>query len=150
MDSSASSFAIAPVAASDTAAAYDLLRRSRLPLAGLEDHLETLLVARADGRVIGTAALEVYADGVLLRSVAVDPAYQGRGLGRALTAAALDLARRQGAPLAYLLTETADAFFGRLGFRPVSRGDVAPGVQGSVEFTTACPASARVMLLDLA
>ena len=58
-----------------------LLERLHLPLSGVDEHLETALVAREDGQIIGTAALEMYADGALLRSVAVDPAWQGRQFG---------------------------------------------------------------------
>ena len=73
-----------------------LLERSRLPLDGLRDHLATTIVVRQDGRVVGSAALELYQGAALLRSVAVDPALQGRGLGCALTEAALRLARERG------------------------------------------------------
>ena len=52
---------------------------NQLPLDGLREHLGTALVARRDGAVVGVAALEVYQDGVLMRSVAVAPALQGRG-----------------------------------------------------------------------
>jgi amino-acid N-acetyltransferase len=49
----------------------------------------------------------------------------------------------------YLLTETAGAFFPKLGFRPIARADVAPAVLRSAEFTTACPRSALVMVRSL-
>ena len=141
---------IVPAVSADRPAVHDLLRRSGLTLDGLDEHAATLLVAREEGRVVATAALEAYGSAVLLRSVAVDAAHRGRGLGQALTHAALDAARQAGARHVYLLTETAEAFFARLGFRAVPRSEVAPAVRQSVEFTSACPASARVMLLDLA
>jgi len=49
----------------------------------------------------------------------------------------------------YLLTTTAADFFPRCGFRRIARADVAPAVQQSVEFTTACPSSALVMARQL-
>ncbi len=98
---------------------------------------------------MGTAALEVYGTAALLRSVAVSSARRGRGLGQALTAAALDLARQHGVAAVYLLTETASAFFGQLGFRPIARAEVAAAVLSSAEFTTACPQSALVMVRSL-
>jgi amino-acid N-acetyltransferase len=82
--------------------------------------------------------------------VAVDAAARGQGLGQRLTHAALDLARERGIRRVYLLTETADDFFGRFGFRLIDRADVDAAVRESVEFSSACPASARVMLLQLA
>ena len=56
---------------------------------GLSDYLATTLVARADQTVIGSAALEPYGAAALLRSVAVDQAFRGQGLGQRLTQAAL-------------------------------------------------------------
>ena len=84
-----------------------------------------------------------------LRSVAVARDLRDTGLGRRLTEAALDLSRHLGVEEAYLLTETADLFFPHFGFRPIPRSEVPRSVQRSVEFTVACPASARVMVLDL-
>jgi amino-acid N-acetyltransferase len=70
-------------------------------------------------------------------------------LGGRLTSEALGLARERGAERVYLLTETADGYFSRFGFRPVPRPEVPEKVRGSVEFVPACPQSARAMVLDL-
>lgn len=131
--------------ASDAAALRALLDEHQLPIAGLSDHLPTMLVARLDGAVVGSAGLEMYTDGALLRSVAVTRDYQGQHLGRDLTAAAIDLARTMGAPAIYLLTTTAEGYFPKFGFERIQRSDVPSSVQASVEFTSACPASAVVM-----
>ena len=64
-----------------------LLAEHNLPPEGLADHLATTLVARRAGRVIGSAALEMYADGALLRSVAVSREVQNQGIGRKLAEA---------------------------------------------------------------
>jgi amino-acid N-acetyltransferase len=122
-----------------------LLVASRLPPEGLREHLATTFVARDDGRIVGSAALERYADGALLRSVAVLPAYRGRRYARGLTDVAIRLAREFGIPAVYLLTTTADDYFGRYGFERISRSDVPATVQTSVEFTSACPSTATVM-----
>jgi amino-acid N-acetyltransferase len=122
-----------------------LLHQNHLPLDGLGDHLPTTLVARENDRVVGSAALEVYPDGALLRSVAVAPALHGHGLGHDLTEAAITLARELRVPAVYLLTTTAERFFPRFGFERTSRADVPATVQTSIEFTSACPASAIVM-----
>jgi amino-acid N-acetyltransferase len=122
-----------------------LLQRVSLPLDGLDEHVNTMLVARAGGRVVGTAALELYADGALLRSVAVDPRHHGKRLGRELTESALSLAAQNGARTVFLLTTTAERFFPKFGFEPIARDDVPASVQASVEFQSACCASAVVM-----
>ena len=49
----------------------------------------------------------------------------------------------------YLLTETAAEFFPRFGFRPIARDTVDPAVRASVEFTSACPDTALVMVKEL-
>ena len=71
------------------------------------------------------------------------------GLGGRLTEATLELSRNLVVAEAYLLTETADLFFPRFGFRPIPRSGLPLGVRRSVEFTSACSASARAMVLDL-
>ncbi len=129
----------------DLAGVRRLLEEHHLPLDGVEDHVETMVVARNGSTVIGTAAVELYADGALLRSVAVDQAVQGRHLGHELTEAALRLAQVNGINTVYLLTTTAEKFFPKLGFEPITRDQVPATVQASVEFRSACPTSAVVM-----
>ena len=131
--------------ADDFDAVLDLLAQARLPEAGLRDHRDSLFVARIDGCLVGSAAVELYGDYALLRSVAVDAAHRGRGVGRCLTDAALLFARAHGVRQVYLLTETAPGFFASLGFAPVDRSAVPAAVQASAEFQYACPASAFVM-----
>ena len=131
--------------ANDLPAVQALLARHNLPLDDVTSHVATMVVAREEGRVVGVAALELYADGALLRSVAVDPAVQGQGIGHQLTEAALNLARERSADAVFLLTTTAETFFPRFGFEQISRTEVPDSVQVSVEFASACPASAVVM-----
>jgi amino-acid N-acetyltransferase len=133
----------------DLSAILPLLDRASLPQAGLPEHLATALVARQDDAIVGSAALEHYGNTALLRSVAVDQALRSQGLGHQLTRAALDLARRRGITTVYLLTETAGEFFPRFGFRPVDRSAVDPAVQQSIEFRSACPASAQAFVASL-
>lgn len=126
-----------------------LLERLQLPLAGVDEHLPTMLVAREGEQIVGTAALELYADGALLRSVAVEPRWQGNQLGHQLTDAALRLATTFGANAVFLLTTTAERFFPKFGFEQIEREQVPPSVRASVEFQSACPASAIVMRKQL-
>ena len=134
---------------SDLPAIHSLLTRLNLPLEAVDDHVETMLVLRDGQRIVGTAGLEMYADGALLRSVAVDPDLQGRQLGHELTHAALRLAADRGAAAVYLLTMTAERFFPKFGFHTITREDVPASVRASVEFQSACPASAIVMRKQL-
>jgi len=58
---------------------------------------------------------------------------------------ALADARAAGAREAWLLTETAESFFAGLGWARAAREDAPPAIAGSVEFATACPATAVAM-----
>jgi amino-acid N-acetyltransferase len=134
---------------SDRSAVLALLESAGLPTAGLDRAADSLLVARSDNRVIGSVALEEYPSGVLLRSVAVDVGWRGKGLGQRLTAAALSLAAARGHRAAFLLTTSAAGFFPRFGFAVITRDQVPSDVAGSIEFSSACPATAIVMSADL-
>ena len=136
---------IEPAGAEDGPAILELLSAAGLPLDGLLDHLDTAVVARADDRVVGCAALEMYTGGALLRSVVIDNRVRTRGIGTQLVTAALELARVRGAPAVYLLTTTAEGFFPRFGFERIARSEVPVSVQMSVEFQSACPSTAVVM-----
>jgi amino-acid N-acetyltransferase len=125
-----------------------LLAQHGLPPDGLREHLATTLVARHAGRVVGSAALEVYEDGALL-SVAVAPQLQGQGVGRRLTEAAIHLAEARRARAVYLLTTTAERYFPKFGFVATRRAAVPETVQTSIEFKSACPSSALVMRKEL-
>jgi amino-acid N-acetyltransferase len=126
-----------------------LLDECGLPGQGLAPHLSTTLVARDGNQIVGSSALEMYEEFALLRSVAVKPSFRGRGLARRLTRAALDLAKHHQVKAVYLLTETTDTFFPKLGFKSIRRSDVPEKVQRSVEFTTLCPDTAKVMEISL-
>ena len=140
---------IGPASAVDYEVIAALLETERLPLAGLQDHFDHILVARDGSRIVGCAALELYEDGALLRSVVVDSGHRGTGLGGKLTRAALRLADEHGIDAVYLLTTTAERFFPRFGFEAIDRADVPDSVMRSAEFTYACPSSAIVMRTSL-
>ncbi len=122
-----------------------LLERAGLPLAGVSPRLDGFVVLEADGRIVGTAAVEAYGDVGLLRSVAVDAERRGSGLGAALVEQALDEARAAGVRDVFLLTTTAQRYFPRHGFAVASRDDAPAALQASAEFRGACPASATIM-----
>ena len=129
----------------DRTAIEELLRSTGLPTGGLDDALPTAFVARVDGRVVGTAALEVRGRSALLRSVAVDEGLRGIGLGVRLTESALELARGSGLEDVYLLTDLAARFYDRFGFEEIDRTSIPEAVQASAEFRGACAETAVAM-----
>lgn len=123
----------------DVAAVEALLASASLPLDGAADAIAHAgVVARERGAIVGAAALELYGEAGLLRSVVVAPDHRGTGLGRAVVAAAEALARDEGVRSLYLITETAIDWFPRLGYTPVERGLADEAVGASIEFTTVC------------
>jgi amino-acid N-acetyltransferase len=137
------------MAAADLPAVLDLLAALNLPLDGFADYVGAAVVARIGEDLVGSAALEIYGKSALLRSVAVSTAMQGMGVGHRLVDAALALAKDTGIERVYLLTETAASFFPRFGFQVIDRAAVDAAVKQSVEFTSACPASATVMVREV-
>jgi amino-acid N-acetyltransferase len=139
---------IRPATTEDLVPARALIAAAGLPLDGLDD-AAVLLVAELGGAVVGTVALERYpADPgavFLLRSAAVVPEHRGRGIGAALTAAALERVDAERAAVG-LLTESADGWFPRFGFRPVAREELPGALAASAELRGACPDSARALL----
>lgn len=127
----------------------ELLERCGLPRDGLGASDTVIVVAKDDTTVMGCAALEVYGEAGLLRSVAVDPAHRSQALGRQLVERVLVFAEQYGIRELYLLTETATEYFPRFGFHPIAREAVSPAIHTSVEWTSACPVSAKPMVLEL-
>ncbi len=134
-----------PAVENDLAAITRLLQQAELPTAGVEESLDHFLVAEHEGDMVAAAGLEVHAPAALLRSVAVRPDWRGKGLARQLVDRLLAKATAAGIQDIYLLTTTAEHYFPRLGFVCVRRDEVPGGVQASIEFREACPASAVVM-----
>jgi len=133
----------------DWPAVEALLTRAELPLAGAREHITGFLLAWEADTLAGCAALEPHGEAALLRSVAVTPERRGTGLGRELVARAIEAARREGVGSLVLLTTTAAGFFPRFGFRVIRREAAPPSLRVSQEFTSACPASAVCMRLEL-
>jgi len=136
--------------AEDREAVAALLERTALPPDGLDEQFgDAYAVAAASGEIVAAAGVEVYGRAGLLRSVAVDPAWQGRGLGQRLSQERLRWAAARGLDTVYLMTTTAAGFFPRLGFAPVARDEVLVEVRESLQFASVCPSTAAVLALRL-
>lgn len=137
---------IAPPAPDALPEVLALLRESDLPLAGVEEHFGSFLVARSEeGTLAGCVGLERYGDVGLLRSLAVAAPARGTGLGASLVERLLELARSNGITTLYLLTTTAESYFPRFGFERIAREESNPKLEDSAELRGACPASAVLM-----
>jgi amino-acid N-acetyltransferase len=126
-----------------------LLRSVGLPSAGVRSSFDNFLVAEEGGHLVGCAGLELFGDSAMLRSVAVHPPLQRRGIGSRLVVAAIATAKSRGVDRIFLLTQGQAGFFKRLGFREVNRGDFDQAVRKSVLYTRSCPLSATGMRLEI-
>ncbi|HEX8726250.1 MAG TPA: arsenic resistance N-acetyltransferase ArsN2 [Gemmatimonadaceae bacterium] len=138
---------------SDADAVERLLVQAELPIVGVREALAVpasgFIVAESAGLIVGVAGLEDCCEDVLLRSVAVAPAWKHRGVGRALVARLIAEAEARGRRAMYLLTTTAEHYFPSFGFTVVPRDRVPADVNATAEFREACPSSAVAMVRAL-
>lgn len=98
-----------------------MLPRTELELA---ENLRDFTVVHEGGRLLACGALHLYSPSSgEIRSLAVDPGAQGRGLGRALIAALEREARELGLQTVFAFTYIPE-FFRKLGYFQVDRAEL--------------------------
>ena len=122
----------------DWPAISGLLSRAGLPLPSPDGPPVEFVVAARQGAIVACAGWERHGDHALLRSVAVDEAERRRGVGRAVVERALAEVSDRGVGEVALVTMSASAFFGRLGFAAIARSETPLPIQASPEFTPHC------------
>ncbi|MHA1924431.1 MAG: arsenic resistance N-acetyltransferase ArsN2 [Candidatus Thorarchaeota archaeon] len=135
---------------SELSSILSLLNDVDLPGEGVKDYISNFLTLKSkddlDLTTWGCVGLEIYGSSALLRSMAIAPEYQGKGLGTVLTEAIIEDARKKGISTLFLLTDTAEDFFRRFGFRIVERELIPEDVKTSIEFTKLCLEAPAMML----
>ena len=136
----------------DTREVELLLAAVGLPTADIQDNPRLAFFGVRDrGELVATAGIEpLGGQAGLLRSVAVKPACQGRGLATALVAFCEQWARASGLRTLHLLTITAPAFFAHKGYRALPRTDAPAEVVNTAQFQSLCPSAATLMHKDIA
>jgi amino-acid N-acetyltransferase len=134
----------------DQAEVAGLLDSVSLPVVVVAEVAVVLVARRADGSLLGCAALEVHATTGLLRSVAVAPSARRHGVARALVDEMESRARAIGLVELVLLTLDAVPVFTALGYQVVPRSTLSGPVLGSWEFRHHACDAAQVMRRDLA
>lgn len=122
-----------------------LLQSQGLPTEDLPSTLQDFYVAVEDETVVGLIGMERYGPFGLLRSMVVHPGYRNRQIAERLVQWLEEKATASGIQQIYLLTETAEVYFGRKGYTTVHRDVVPAEVKASSEFSHVCPVSATVM-----
>jgi amino-acid N-acetyltransferase len=134
----------------EVAAVDDLLRENDLPGLPPALPLSNLLVAKAEGELVGAVALEVAGRCGLLRCAVVAVSHRGNGIGGELVSSLVSRAHELGLRDLYLLTENAEAFFAAQDFVRIARDDLPPEIRATREFRELCPESAVAMRFPLA
>ncbi len=126
-----------------------LLERCGLPTSDTSEIIEDFHVALYENLIIGCAAVERHGLSVLVRSVAVEPAYRDRGIAGCLVEALLMQARGTEVREAYIFSAVAPAYFARWGFSLVSGEKVPLDVMSSPAVQRAALTSALCMRCEL-
>lgn len=127
-----------------------LLAACELPVVRIAPHIKTFFVAETDDKkLVGVLGMLADGDKALLRSFAVAPSYRKRGVGQALVRAALTQLRKESCNEAYLLTQTAETYFARLGFSVIDRTAMPQALLVESGLDRACPCSSVCMKYKL-
>jgi amino-acid N-acetyltransferase len=109
------------------------------------------VVAEANGKIVGMGSLLImWGDLAEIRSLVIDPAYQGYGIGRAIVVQLLEEARALGLPRVFALTRKP-GFFLKTGFQLTRIEHLPRKVQKDCVFCPkfhSCDEVAVIMPLD--
>ena len=127
-----------------------LLAAAGLPTSDLANaRLEHFFYAGPASTPSGLVGLELYGEVALLRSLVVAPSFRASGAGTALLDHAEFHARSRGVRSLFLLTTTAEEFFGRRGYAHVARESAPESIRSTREFADICPAGSALMVKHL-
>lgn len=128
--------ALRSAAPDDVPAMVALLEAAHLPAMELEHYLDNFVVAEAIGRVVGCGGLETYAgcDAGLVRSMVVEVALRGTGVGARILEWVLERAHTLGLTQLFLFTMDAGPFYARFGFRDATLDEFPPAARASAQY----------------
>ena len=138
-----------PATTADLPVIQHWLQQNHLPSADIPTMLNSIFLYRLGSAVVGIGGIEQYDAYGLLRSVVVTPPFRRKGYGKTLCQQLLKQARQQGIRELYLLTQTAERLFEKIGFEKVERRTAPSEIQQTSEFSQLCPATATCMKLTL-
>ena len=134
----------------DYSTVFEVLHKCDLLYSDIEPSKGILFIVAKDlENVVGTIGLEVYGKEALLRSLAVMPEYQNKGIASELIQRIVQVAKSIEIDTFHLLTTTAEQYFLRKGFRKDARENAPIPIQATSEFAGLCPSSAIYMVLHL-
>ncbi len=130
----------------DIALVKRLLRDNDLPTEDLHgSHNVRFFACNAPDGEHAIVGMETCAQVGLLRSLVVQPASRNKGMATALVKHIEAHALSREINEIYLLTNTAEAFFSRLGYRRLPRTAAPKAICETREFSSLCPHDAAFM-----
>ena len=142
-------FMIRPATSSDYPQVCQLLESESLPTVDLPKELSHFFVRTEKEDIIGAIGIELYGGAALLRSMVVVPSFRNKGIASELIDELTLEVKKEHVHSLFLITNTAEAFFSRKGFRKIERADVDERVLQSQEFNGLCPASSAIMMKEI-
>ena len=127
----------------------ELLRQNNLPTQDCAEQAQNFYGIFDGDELIAAGGLEPAGDFVLLRSVVVQEQYRASGRARNISEHLISLAEADSRLAVYLLTETAESYFRKLGFTPLSRAEVPAAIAQTRQFSALCPDSASCLVMQL-
>ena len=128
------------------AAAKALLSAYALPTVDLmPEHFAHFFAVGSFEAPVALAGIEPFDRVGLVRSVVVKEEVRKQGLGSHLVTVVEDYARQLGIVEVYLLTDSSQTFFSRLGYETSARSTAPIEISTTKEFASLCASSATLM-----
>ena len=140
---------VRPTTEMDYTQVCSLLQSESLPTIDLERDLPHFFVKTINEEIVGSIGMEHYGESGLLRSMLVRPTFRNKGIASELVNHLSHYARDHGVRKLFLITNTAEDYFQRMGFTKVPREKVEKEVLQSKEFNGLCPATSAIMMKEL-
>lgn len=122
-----------------------LLESENLPVSDLRKDMKDFFLAEMENQTVASIGIDRYGQDALLRSMVVNSPQRNLGIASELVSHLEAHARQQGIYTLYLITNTAEDYFARMAFEPITREQVPSLVATSAEFNGLCPASSTIM-----
>ncbi len=127
----------------------NLLRSNQLSAQDCAEQAQNFYGVFDEDKLVAAGGLESAVNFALLRSVVVHEQYRGQGLAKSISDFLIKLADSEGREAVYLLTETAEAYFEKLGFSRIARAEAPIAIRQTLQFTSLCPDTASCLMMNL-
>jgi len=130
-------------------AVVNILNYYKLITQDIDFKKQMFFVQRDEDLVCAVGAIELHQPYGLIRSIAVCPDKTKSGYARKIVKKLEEIAFSNELTKLYLLTETAELVFAKLGYESIGRESVPQIIKRTNQFSELCPASATVMVKSI-